>query len=181
MQAGPVQLIVTFLSPVTPDDLLRSSLPYTYWNVDVKSTDGKTHSVQLYSDISAEWVSGDRGAKAQWDYGVIQGVTQPSAAAPAPSATSIQRVASAYGTQTAFSVPSAVTGGHAPEYASGQGFRPDPTSNTASPTFSPVTVDAAAASGGLAYHRVYRQQQLEFGSINEQAEWGYWRVIPTSA
>ncbi|KAF7186316.1 Glutaminase A [Pseudocercospora fuligena] len=174
MQAGPVQLTVTFLSPVTPNDLLRSSLPYTYCNVDVKSTDGKTHNVQLYSDISAEWVSGDRGVKAQWDYGVIQGVTQPSGVGSPSSAPSTQQSPTTYGTKTAFNAPPAITGGHAPQYASSQGFRPDPAHNTAKPTWSPVRVEAAEASGGLAYHRVYRQQQLEFGSINEQAEWGYW-------
>lgn len=29
-------------------------------------------------------------------------------------------------------------------------------------------------TGGVAYHRVYRQTQLAFSEINQQAEWGYW-------
>lgn len=61
---------VNFLSGVTPDDLLRSSLPYTYMNVDVSSTDGRQHSVQVYTDISAEWVAGNHNSTAQWSYGV---------------------------------------------------------------------------------------------------------------
>ena len=50
---GVVQMKITFLSPVSPDDLLQSSLPYSYMDVEVKSLDGKSHSVQLYTDISA--------------------------------------------------------------------------------------------------------------------------------
>lgn len=50
---GKVELKVTFLSPVIPDDLKRSSLPYSYLEVDVRSTDGGEHDVQLYTDISA--------------------------------------------------------------------------------------------------------------------------------
>lgn len=53
MNAGPVTLNITFLSPVTPGDLLRQSMPITYMTVDVKSTDGDEHDVQLYTDISA--------------------------------------------------------------------------------------------------------------------------------
>lgn len=48
-----VELKVTFLSPVVPDNLKRSSLPYSYLEVDVHSTDGAEHTVQLYTDISA--------------------------------------------------------------------------------------------------------------------------------
>ncbi len=48
-----VQMKITFLSPVSPDGLLRSSLPYTYMDVEVKSLDNDNHRVQLYTDISA--------------------------------------------------------------------------------------------------------------------------------
>ncbi|CAK4033826.1 Hypothetical predicted protein [Lecanosticta acicola] len=112
LSAGPVQMVVTFLSGVTPNDLLRSSLPYSYMNVDVKSLDGKTHSVQLYTDISAEWVSGDHGATAQWSYGTITGDSMP--------------------------------------------------------------IQNLAATSGISYHKVYRQQQLQFSETNQQADWGYW-------
>jgi hypothetical protein len=50
---GKVEMIVTFLSPVIPDDLKRSSLPQSYMEVEVHSTDGNEHTVQLYTDISA--------------------------------------------------------------------------------------------------------------------------------
>ncbi|KAL1966154.1 hypothetical protein VTN77DRAFT_4706 [Rasamsonia byssochlamydoides] len=94
-----VEMTVTFLSPITPNDFKRQSLIFSYLNVDVKSLDGGSHDVQLYADISAEWISGDRTTVAQWDYGV---------------------------------------------------------------------------TGNVAYHRVYRQTQLLFSEVSDQAEWGYW-------
>lgn len=48
-----VEMNITFLSPITPDDMKRQSLVFSYLNVDVVSMDGKTHDVELYADISA--------------------------------------------------------------------------------------------------------------------------------
>ncbi|KAF2838247.1 glutaminase GtaA [Patellaria atrata CBS 101060] len=64
-----VELTATFLSPLYPNDFKRQSLVFSYLHVDVASLDGNTHDVQVYTDISAEWVSGDRTSKATWDYG----------------------------------------------------------------------------------------------------------------
>ncbi|KAF7314830.1 hypothetical protein MKEN_00957400 [Mycena kentingensis (nom. inval.)] len=57
MEAGPVSLNVTFLSPIEPDDLARGSLPFSYVYVEGGRTDGKNHTIQLYSDTTAEWLS----------------------------------------------------------------------------------------------------------------------------
>ncbi|RDL33306.1 Glutaminase GtaA [Venustampulla echinocandica] len=67
---GSVEMNITFTSPITPDDMKRQSLLFSYLNVEVTSLDGNPHHVQLYTDISAEWVAGDHGSVAQWDYGV---------------------------------------------------------------------------------------------------------------
>ena len=48
-----VQLTVTFLSPVAPNDLKRQSLVASYMEVAVQSLDDDWHEVQVYSDISA--------------------------------------------------------------------------------------------------------------------------------
>lgn len=48
-----VSLKVTFLSPLTPKDLRRQSLVFSYMNVDVSSLDGSGHDVQIYTDVSA--------------------------------------------------------------------------------------------------------------------------------
>lgn len=56
---GKVSLKVTFLSPLTPNDFKRQSLIFSYMSVDVSSIDGASHSVQLYTDISAGEHSSD--------------------------------------------------------------------------------------------------------------------------
>ncbi|TDL28683.1 DUF1793-domain-containing protein [Rickenella mellea] len=66
MEAGPVDLTVEFLSPVEPNDLVLQSLPFSYLSLIASSNDGNTHSVQIYTDISAEWVSGDNSLTANW-------------------------------------------------------------------------------------------------------------------
>ncbi|RAH45891.1 glutaminase GtaA [Aspergillus brunneoviolaceus CBS 621.78] len=67
--ADKVQMNITFLSPITPNDLKRQSLIFSYVDVEIESLDGTSHDVQIYADISAEWTSGDRTATATWDYG----------------------------------------------------------------------------------------------------------------
>ncbi|EJD38414.1 DUF1793-domain-containing protein [Auricularia subglabra TFB-10046 SS5] len=66
LTAGPVTFVYTFLSPVNPTDLLRQSLPFAYMTVTAVSTDGGSHSVQVYTDISAEWASGDNSKTVTW-------------------------------------------------------------------------------------------------------------------
>jgi hypothetical protein len=48
-----VEMNITFLSPVSPNDYQLQSLVFSYLSVEVQSTDGSEHNVQLYSDISA--------------------------------------------------------------------------------------------------------------------------------
>ncbi|KAJ5154601.1 uncharacterized protein N7500_010040 [Penicillium coprophilum] len=69
-----IEMKITFLSPVTPSDLKRQSLVFSYLNVEVSALDGHKHDVKVYADISAEWVSGDRNAIAEWEYGTTDGV-----------------------------------------------------------------------------------------------------------
>ncbi|KAI0101780.1 glutaminase GtaA [Nemania sp. FL0031] len=71
---GKVEMNITFLSPVTPTDLKRQSLTFSYLDVGVHSLDGAKHDVQLYADVSGEWASGDPGAILEWDYGTSNGV-----------------------------------------------------------------------------------------------------------
>jgi hypothetical protein len=54
MQAdNKVSIKVSFLSPVTPNDIKRQSLIFSYMQVEVSSIDGSDHKVQIYTDISA--------------------------------------------------------------------------------------------------------------------------------
>jgi hypothetical protein len=50
---GKVEMNITFTSPITPDDMKRQSLLFSYLEARVYSIDGAKHSVQLYTDISA--------------------------------------------------------------------------------------------------------------------------------
>ncbi|KAJ8483511.1 hypothetical protein ONZ51_g4652 [Trametes cubensis] len=66
MQAGPMNVTVTFLSPIEPSDWVLQSLPFSFVSVEASSLDGQPHDVQVYSDISAEWLSGDRSSPVRW-------------------------------------------------------------------------------------------------------------------
>lgn len=49
---GQVQMIAEFFSPVYPDDLRRQSIPFSYLRISTASLDGRSHSVQIYADVS---------------------------------------------------------------------------------------------------------------------------------
>ncbi|KAI0705088.1 hypothetical protein C8T65DRAFT_577862 [Cerioporus squamosus] len=66
MQAGPMNLTVTFLSPIEPSDWVKQSFPFSYLSIEAASLDGASHSVQVYSDISGEWLSGNRSSPISW-------------------------------------------------------------------------------------------------------------------
>ncbi|KAN0095547.1 DUF1793 domain containing protein [Hyaloscypha variabilis] len=76
--AGKISMNVTFLSPVTPNDLRRQSVIGSYLSVTVAAIDGGSHSVQLYADTSAEWTSIHNTDIAQWSYSVNNGVASHS-------------------------------------------------------------------------------------------------------
>lgn len=91
--SGKVQMTVTFLSPVYPDDLVKQSLQFSYVDVKVKSSDGRSHSVQVYMDISGgglhrskfivvkyadlgiEFNSGDLSRVINWEHSTSNGVS----------------------------------------------------------------------------------------------------------
>lgn len=69
MQAGPVNLTITYLMPievcycahdtspvdgflVQPSDWIQQSLPFSYVSLEVVSTDGAPHNVEAYADIN---------------------------------------------------------------------------------------------------------------------------------
>ncbi|KAF8960765.1 hypothetical protein BDZ97DRAFT_1630582, partial [Flammula alnicola] len=70
LEAGPVLLNVTYLSPIDPVHLyffLVREPPCTYLSVDVWSNDGHPHSVQLYCDLTGEWVSSANSSFVAWN------------------------------------------------------------------------------------------------------------------
>ncbi|KAH9841230.1 DUF1793-domain-containing protein [Teratosphaeria destructans] len=177
---GQVELNATFLSTVTPNDLLRSSLPYSYLETTVSSIDGQEHDVQLYTDISAEWVSGDHSANAQWSYGTIaesNESNQPSSWCTTCTTPATPATATVYGTKTAIDGWTSVAHTYEPEDGYLGGFQPSRfDASTTTPVKATTTPHQPTnnSTGGIAYHQVYRQQQLNFSETNQQADWGYW-------
>jgi hypothetical protein len=65
-QAGGVQLVAEWLSPVEPGNLELQSVPLTLLTVSVSFTDGAAHDVQVYADITGEWASSTESAQITW-------------------------------------------------------------------------------------------------------------------
>ncbi|KAI0309520.1 hypothetical protein OF83DRAFT_1071921 [Amylostereum chailletii] len=66
LSAPPMELNITFLSPIEPGDLVKQSIPFSYVTFEATSLDGASHSVEVYADLSGEWISGDRGQTISW-------------------------------------------------------------------------------------------------------------------
>jgi hypothetical protein len=66
LAAGPITLTVTFFSPVDPASLRRQSVPMSYLTVTAAASDGGSHAVSVYVDISAEWAHGDNAQRVSW-------------------------------------------------------------------------------------------------------------------
>ena len=65
-QAGGVQLVAEWLSPVEPGNLQLQSVPLTLLTVSMSFTDGGSHDVQVYADITGEWASNSESALIEW-------------------------------------------------------------------------------------------------------------------
>ncbi|KAH9004848.1 hypothetical protein EDB83DRAFT_2533223 [Lactarius deliciosus] len=65
-KAGHMQINLTFLNPIEPGDWVKQSIPLSYMSLTATSLDGVAHSVQVYSDLSAYWLSGDRSQELLW-------------------------------------------------------------------------------------------------------------------
>ncbi len=64
--AAGVQLTAEWLSPVEPGNLQLQSAPLTLLTVSVSFTDGGSHDVQVYAEITGEWASSNEGAPITW-------------------------------------------------------------------------------------------------------------------
>ncbi|RDX42058.1 hypothetical protein OH76DRAFT_146300 [Lentinus brumalis] len=60
LQAGPMNVTLTFLTPIEPSDWVNQSIPFSYMSVEAQSTDGGAHNVQLYTETVSEFVTGIR-------------------------------------------------------------------------------------------------------------------------
>ncbi|MCJ1377903.1 hypothetical protein MMC17_000999 [Xylographa soralifera] len=58
-----LEIVLSFLSPITPTSTLRQSIPASYLTVYVKGS----FNVDVYIDLNGQWVSGNRDSKVVWD------------------------------------------------------------------------------------------------------------------
>ena len=58
-----LEIVLSFLSPITPTSTLRQSIPASYLTVHVKGS----FNVNIYIDLNGQWVSGDRENKVVWE------------------------------------------------------------------------------------------------------------------
>ncbi|KAH9000742.1 hypothetical protein EDB86DRAFT_3075192 [Lactarius hatsudake] len=77
-QAGPMQVNLTFLNPIEPGDWVKQSIPFSYLALSAKSLDGAAHAVQVYSDVSGEWNSGNRSEVLLWSTTSINNIVYHS-------------------------------------------------------------------------------------------------------
>lgn len=71
--AGPVELRVTFTTPMLPDDLDVLARPVTYVQYDVRSADDQRHEVSVYFDATAELAVDKPEQRVVWDRMAIEG------------------------------------------------------------------------------------------------------------
>ena len=66
-EAEGLQLAVTFLSPLLPNNLDVLSRPVTYVTFEARATDAKPHDVSIYFDCSSEWAVNTAEQKVTWE------------------------------------------------------------------------------------------------------------------
>jgi hypothetical protein len=59
IEVGPMQINLTYLNPIEPKDWVKQSIPFSYMTLTARSLDGTAHTVQVYTDINAEWQSAE--------------------------------------------------------------------------------------------------------------------------
>jgi hypothetical protein len=64
--AAGINVTLEFISPVETTDLSRQSMPLGYIRAQAVSTDGGSHAVNLYFDITGEWAHGDSTVPVVW-------------------------------------------------------------------------------------------------------------------
>jgi Domain of unknown function (DUF5127)/Domain of unknown function (DUF4965)/Domain of unknown function (DUF1793)/Domain of unknown function (DUF4964) len=64
--AAGVELVAEWLSPVEPGNLALQSAPFTLLTISINFTDGNSHDVQVYADITGEWASSNENELIEW-------------------------------------------------------------------------------------------------------------------
>lgn len=73
-EAGGVELTLTFLTPLLPDNLDLVSRPVTYINFSIRALDELSHQVSLYLDCTGEWVVNTADQQVTWSRFKVNGM-----------------------------------------------------------------------------------------------------------
>jgi len=71
---GQIHCTLTFLRPALPHDLDALALPLTYLNWQVRSVDGKQHTVAIYDSTSSQLTINNPTEKVEWARGAAGGL-----------------------------------------------------------------------------------------------------------
>jgi Domain of unknown function (DUF4965)/Domain of unknown function (DUF5127)/Domain of unknown function (DUF1793)/Domain of unknown function (DUF4964) len=74
MSNGEIELRLTFLNPLFPDNLEQLARPVSYLTWDVRSSDGRPHDVTLYLDAGGTLATNQPGDEVVWSRAVIKGL-----------------------------------------------------------------------------------------------------------
>jgi hypothetical protein len=70
-----IDLVLTFMTPVLPDDLMVLARPLTYLSWEVQSSDGGSHEVEVYFDATGELAVNTPAQKVNWARADIPGIS----------------------------------------------------------------------------------------------------------
>lgn len=59
---SPAEVVVSFLSPITPTSSLRQAIPASYISITVQGN----FDIDVYMDVNGDWVSGDNNKHIKW-------------------------------------------------------------------------------------------------------------------
>lgn len=86
--AGSASFILDFFSPISPEDYVRQSLPFSYLTISASFFDGESSSVQIYSDIDNSWTDQfGTDVITEWAYATTEQNTQVFTLTPGGTAT----------------------------------------------------------------------------------------------
>ncbi|KAH9957083.1 hypothetical protein BC827DRAFT_1227395 [Russula dissimulans] len=67
LEVPPVEISVTFFSPIEPGDWVRQSIPFTYLSLNLNVTDGEAHDIQCYVHMqSGSFFASDTAQNISW-------------------------------------------------------------------------------------------------------------------
>ncbi|GAA5982719.1 hypothetical protein JCM5350_006225 [Sporobolomyces pararoseus] len=62
-----ISIVANFISPITPADIFRQSIPFSYLELTVNTLDGQPHNVQVYSEVNGLWLADKEEEEIEWE------------------------------------------------------------------------------------------------------------------